>query len=363
MSPIVVAGGGPAGAAAAALLARGGRRVLVVEREAGPTHKVCGEFLGGPALASLARLGIDVAGLGASPIDRVRVVRGRTVAEAPLGFKGAGLSRHAMDEALLRRAVADGAEILRGAAIRSLSDSALEVDGAGRIEGSALVLATGKHEMRGAKRALVRPAEDLVGFKTHLRLSPAQTEALRGAIELILFPDSYAGLQMVEGGEANLCLLTDRARFQRAGATWDGLLADLLAESPHLRARLGDATAWPKPLAISRVPYGFVHRESEGPGTPAVFRLGDQMGVIPSLAGEGMAIALHSAFVASACLLENGSASAYHAAMRRSVTRPIRVASALYRCGRARVGQGMMMATMRAWPGALRALAAATRVG
>jgi len=354
----VIAGGGPAGAAAACVLARGGRRVVVVERDVGPTHKVCGEFLGGPALAALARIGVDVEALGASPISRVRLVRGRAVAEANLGFAGAGLSRHAMDEALLRQAARAGAEILRGHTVRAADEGAIEVDGAGRIEGAALLLANGKHELRGTRRELARPADDLVGFKTHLRLTPAQTDALRGAIELVLFPDAYAGLQMVERGHANLCLLTDRARFVRAGATWDGLLADLLAESPHLRARIADATAWPKPLAIARVPYGYVY---DGDG--AAFRLGDQMGVIPSLAGEGMAIALHSGLLAGTCVLADAPARQYHERMRRTVTRPIRIASALYRGGRSRMAQAMMMATLRAWPGGLRALAAATRVG
>lgn len=363
MTPVLVAGGGPAGAAAAAVLARAGRRVVVVERETGPAHKVCGEFLGGPALAALARLGVDVAALGAAPINHVRVVSGTKVAEAPLGFAGAGLSRRALDEALLRRAALDGAEILRGHTIRAAAEAeSLEVEGAGRIAGAALLLATGKHELRGARRVLARPAEDLVGFKTHLRPRPEQAVALRGAIELVLFADAYAGLQMIEDGQANLCLLADRARFQRAGSTWEGLLAGLLAESPHLRARLEEAAFWPRPLAIARVPYGYVHdpdRESDG----KIYRLGDQMGVIPSLAGEGMAIALHSGLLAATCLLEGGSAAAYHARMRRAVRRPIRVACTLYRIGRNRAGQAAMMAALRGWPGALAALAAATRVG
>jgi flavin-dependent dehydrogenase len=358
MRPVVIAGGGPAGAAAAALLARGGRRVVVVEREAGPAHKVCGEFLGGPALAALARVGIDVGKLGASPIDRVRVVRGSRVVEAPLGFAAAGLSRYAMDEALLAQAAAEGAEIVRGKTIRATTDNSVDVDDAGQIEGAALLLATGKHELRGAKRALARPAEDLVGFKTHLRLTPQQTAALQGAIELILFADGYAGLQMIEGGKANLCLLASRKRFIAAGATWDGLQTDLLADSPHLRTRLQGATAWPKPLAIARVPYGYVYQ-----GQDTAFRLGDQMGVIPSLAGEGMAIALHSAAMAARCVLEGGAAASYHAQMRRDVTRPIRVASALYRVGRVPVGQRIMMTALRAWPRALSTLAAATRTG
>ena len=45
MSEAVVIGGGLAGGAVATLLARAGREVTLIEREASPVDKVCGEFL------------------------------------------------------------------------------------------------------------------------------------------------------------------------------------------------------------------------------------------------------------------------------------------------------------------------------
>ena len=52
-----VVGAGPAGSAAAILLARAGRKVLLVEKDTFPRHKVCGEFLSSDALPLLERLG------------------------------------------------------------------------------------------------------------------------------------------------------------------------------------------------------------------------------------------------------------------------------------------------------------------
>ena len=70
---VLVLGGGVAGCAASIALARKGRSVTLIEREPAPRHKVCGEFLSGEALEDLHALGIDVASLGAAPIDNVRL--------------------------------------------------------------------------------------------------------------------------------------------------------------------------------------------------------------------------------------------------------------------------------------------------
>ena len=82
----VVVGGGLAGSGAAIQLARAGRDVVLIEREAQAQHKVCGEFLSREALRYLELLGIDVAGLGAVPIDAVRLAGRSDVNEATLPF-------------------------------------------------------------------------------------------------------------------------------------------------------------------------------------------------------------------------------------------------------------------------------------
>ncbi|MEJ1976342.1 MAG: FAD-dependent monooxygenase [Acetobacteraceae bacterium] len=122
VSPVVVAGGGPAGAAAACLLARAGRPVMLLERDAGPRHKICGEFLSREALVYLGGLGIDVAALGAADIPAMRLVHRGRAAESALPFRGAGLSRLALDEALLRRAESLGAAVHRGVRVRSVAE-------------------------------------------------------------------------------------------------------------------------------------------------------------------------------------------------------------------------------------------------
>jgi 2-polyprenyl-6-methoxyphenol hydroxylase-like FAD-dependent oxidoreductase len=105
-SPVVVAGSGLAGAAAAAGLAQAGVEVTLIEREAGPVHRICGEFLSTEAQEYLAKLGLDVGALGGAPISRLRLVRGNEAVAAALPFRGIGLSRFTLDEALLNHAAA-----------------------------------------------------------------------------------------------------------------------------------------------------------------------------------------------------------------------------------------------------------------
>ncbi len=349
----LIAGGGVAGAAAACLLGPG---AVLIERETAAHDKICGEFLSWEAQDYAARLGLDLQGLGGAEITRVRLVHGSRVAAAALPFRALGLSRRVLDAALLERAEALGATVLRGHAVRSFADGALHVEGQGWMRAPSVFLATGKHDLRGLRRDAA-PGDALVGLKMYLRLDPVQHAALAGHIEVLLFRGGYAGLQLVEGGRANLCLLLDRVRFEAAGRSWDGVAALLGAECPHLAARLRGATALlDRPLSIFRVPYGFVH--APGPADdPGVFRLGDQMGVIPSFCGDGVSIALHSAFAAVAA---RGDARAYHARMRAEAGRPIRLASRLYWLGQQ--APGLVAMAAQGWPGALRWIARLTRL-
>ncbi len=362
---IAIAGAGPAGSAAAILLAGAGRDVALVERDRTPTHKVCGEFISREAVADLESLGLDLPALGAQRIDRMRLIRGPRVVETALPFVAASLTRRTLDAALQARAVSCGATLHRGRTVRALHAHALTLDGDEHLPADAVLLATGKHDLRAHRRAASAPP--LVGFKTYWRLSPAQSAALAGHVEVLLFPrtgrtdagGTYGGLQPVEAGAANLCLLVSRARLDAAAGRWDAVLDALCADSPHLRARLDGATPLlERPLTIAGVPYGFVHRGPAG----GLFRLGDQACVIPSFSGDGMAIALHSARLAARVILAGGTPDDHARRLRADVARPMRVARTLYALGRTGAGQGALVAACAMWPGVIRAAALGTRV-
>ncbi len=356
MTRTIIIGGGLAGTAAAARLAALGERPVLFEREAEAHDKICGEFLSVEAGRHLAALGFDVPALGGARIDTVRIHAGSRTAAARLPFVATGVSRRRLDDALLDFARRQGANVQRGVAVRRL-DPGRVVTALGDLPADRILLATGKHELRGQARDRRGTIDDLIGFKQYFRVAPALQASLSGAVEVTAFDGGYAGVQRIEGGLINLCLLVSRARFATLGS-WEALFTVLLRE-PGLAA-LGDAEAvLAKPLTISNVPYGFVRRAR---GDDPLYRLGDQAAVIPSFCGDGMAIALHSGRLAADMAAAGATPAAFQARLAGDVARQVRLATMLQRFATSRLGRFALIAGLAAAPAALATLARWTRV-
>lgn len=326
---------------------------VLIERAPGERDLVCGGFLGWDCIAELKKLGLDPVTLGAKPIHRLRLVSGGSVVEAALPMVAAGLSRRRLDATLLRMAEEAGAAVLRGRAARALEGHKLRLDDGEEMEGDAIFLATGKHELRGAARAIgKRPVS--VGLRTALAPSVELARDLAGTIELHLYDGGYAGLLLQEDGAVNLCLTAARNRFADGP---EALVAALAKEAPMLGERIGGARLeWE---AIAGVPYGWRARATE----PGLYRIGDQAAVIASLAGDGIAVALASgAAAASACLHGDGpGARAYQKAFARRAGRPLAVAETLRHMAEAPLRRRLLMRLAKV-PGLAGAAARLTRI-
>ncbi len=358
---VLIVGGGLAGSAAAILLARAGRKVVLVERESQPQHKVCGEFLSQEALMYLRQLGVDVEGLGAVAIRSVRLAGCEGVSEAVLPFAAMSLTRRRLDEELLRVAESAGATVLRGCRVNGVQRSgegwAAVTDGAKTLSAAAAFLATGKHDLHARARPKGKQP-DLVAFKMYWRLSPQQAAALAGHVELVLYDGGYAGLQPVEEGAANLCCLVQRAELQRLGGRWEGLLAAMQRDCALLRERLqGAVPLLEKPLAISSIPYGYVREASDG-----LWALGDQAAVIPSFTGDGMSIALHSGYLAAEMYLRGDNAERFQKRLQGELTRQVGFATMVSRGLVWQPSRNVFLAAVKTWPGLLGVVARRTRI-
>ena len=226
---VLILGGGVAGCAASIALARKGRSVTLIEREPTPRHKVCGEFLSGEALEDLHALGIDVASLGAVPLNHVRLAVAGRAAEAPLPFPAASLTRKVLDTALIAEAIAAGVHLKQGRSVQSLSRIEgdlwqAKLDDGTSLEAPTAFLATGKHDLRGHGRP--KDAHHWVGFKMYYRLTGAQTADLADASELTLYPGGYGGIQPVEDGKTNFCCVVQKKYFASAGLRWESSSAE-----------------------------------------------------------------------------------------------------------------------------------------
>ncbi|MEH3035250.1 MAG: FAD-dependent monooxygenase [Sphingomonas adhaesiva] len=304
MTPLIL-GGGPAGAAAAIVLARAGIRATVLERHRDTGDALCGGFLSWRTLDALAALGIERDRLSVERITRVRLFAGGRMAEARLPAPAIAVSRRHLDTLLIDHAAALGTGVERGVAVRAVEEGTIRTADGATLTPETLFLATGKHDVRGAARpADARGSDPTLGLRQRRSRCVTLDRLVGDAIELHLFDRGYAGIARQEDGSTNICLAVHRSRLDAAGDP-ARLLAELADDAPALGDRLyaGDGSAVE---AVANVPYGW----RATAGVSGRFRLGDQAAVIPSLAGEGMGIALASGASAASAWLAGGANAA-----------------------------------------------------
>lgn len=301
----IAIGGGLAGSAFALELARHGKRVAIIERTPAAQLKVCGDFLSREAQDLLTYLGLDVTGLGATQISRLRLAVGERTASAPLPFEAAGLSRLRLDEVLLTHTQSAGTEIIRGESATALDPATGHVSvsvGKTTYTATSVALATGKHNLRGWPRA----QGSMTAFKVMAELAPAATRALQDVVQLVTYRGGYIGACNIEDGQATFCWLMDAQGMRDVGAEWSAHLAYIAHQSSHIGDLLEGATYLSeRPAAVSAIPYGYRRRAVIAPN---VYPIGDQLSVIPSYTGDGTSLALSSGMSAARAVIAGQTA-------------------------------------------------------
>ena len=307
---VVVVGAGLSGSGIAAALAQRGWDVLLIERDRFPRHKVCGEFLSPEAQHSLQTLGVlgDVAALGPVPLHGAAITTpGGATLEMALPADAWGLSRHALDARLATAVERCGGEVWQGASVTHTTQDGdayriqvrLSAE-LGRmqtcsIQARAVIMACGRHSSDAlpprntAQGADKRGWRNCVGLKVHY-----QNVLMDPRVELYLFPGGYVGINPVEGGRANVCVLITYAAFQAAGKSLPCVLEIVAARHPTFARRLHGACAVAE-SECAVAPVDTQRQPAPWDADSAVACLGDTAAMIPPLAGDGMAMALRSA--------------------------------------------------------------------
>ncbi len=359
----LVIGAGPAGAAAATVLAQAGARVLLCEAGRLPRHRLCGEFVSPEARTDLEALGIDLEGLGAVPIRSASVVSRGAMANALLPAAAFGISRFILDAALVRNAVAQGAELRTETHATDWTGDfqhGFEVELAGataaRVRARVVVGAFGKHLQRTPGRAT------RVGLKEH-RIGaipgPAQ-------VQLDAFPGGYVGVAPIGASRFNVCLVAraDVVRRHR-GAGAAGVLAAIAARVPRLAALYAATTPDPASrTSESELVFGVRHPLWRG-----VLLAGDAAAPPHPLSGDGIAMALRSGRLAAehaiTCLQAECTAPAtqlaYERAWRREFAARLRWDSLLHAALERPAIITPVVHALGHWPRAFDALIARTR--
>lgn len=289
---VAIVGAGPAGSTLAALLAQRGLAVALIDRDAFPRDKLCGEFLSYDALPIADLLGIDLS--AAPPISRCRIVSRRRTYEFEFPHAARGVSRLFLDDALHRRAVAAGAKAITATATAVTRHRVTTEEG--EIAARVVVGAWGRWGRFDQQlgRAFVHDRTHRnFGFKRHYRGDATD------AIELYSFARGYLGVAAVEGGITNICGLVHADRIAHLKGRWDAFVEMIRAEEPRLDAMYARHEPAQEGF-LSSEPVIFRGRACVEGG---IFMLGDASGIIDPLTGNGMAMAMQSALVAAPFIL------------------------------------------------------------
>ena len=355
-TPMIV-GAGPAGCAAAIALAREGVAAVLLDRDQEARDQLCGGFLSWRTVAQLRELGIEPTRLGARRVDRLVLFSRHREAGLSLLEPSWGLSRRALDSELRRLADGEGAQL---EVDQARATEGLRVIGQRREwTGNGLFLATGKHDLRGLARSR-RASDPALGLRFRLPASAERERLLAGSIELHLLDHGYAGIVLQEDGTANVCLAVRKSLLTEAGSEPAHLLAKLADAHPTFAQRLGADWASAQIETIGSVPYGWIARSP----APGLFRLGDQAAVIPSLAGEGISIALASGAAAARHWLAHGAAGAvsYQREIAARAAAPVRAAKVAWALAERPAAAALGIEIAKRFPPVLRALMTFSRI-
>ena len=292
---VIIIGGGLAGLTSAIHLSKAGLKILLIEKNEFPKHKVCGEYISNEVLPYFQWLGLNIAELNPSNISKIQfsVSSGKEINQRlPLG--GFGISRYTLDHYLYQKAVANGCQIIQDTVsnikfeqekFTILTNNKLELN-------SKIVLgAFGKRSNLDLKlnRDFIQKKAPWLAVKAHY--SGGFPDDLVG---LHNFKGGYCGVSKVENDIINICYLVNYETFKQY-KNIEEFQSKVMDKNPHLKAVFENCVlTFEKPLTISQISF-----EKKETVENHILMIGDTAGLIHPLCGNGMAMAIHSAKIAS----------------------------------------------------------------
>lgn len=377
----VIAGAGPAGSSAAIFLARAGWRVALVEKQKFPRRKVCGECLSATNLPLLKALGVDAefAALAGPELRRVALMQGPhcvvdTLPPVHGGTSrwGRALGREKLDALLLSQARLAGVQVMQPWALQRFEGEpgkwhcevrAVDTRTVLTLHAPVAIDAHGSWEPLPFERARQPSAvSDLLAFKANF--SGASLPS--GLLPVLSFPGGYGGMVMADQGLLTLacCVRRDRLealRLASPGVSAGDVLETLLQrECSGVEVALRTALRIGPWLASGPLAIGTRLRADD-----PVFRIGNAAGEAHPIIGEGMSMALQSAWLLSTHLTSGERTSLQDTGWQRAVGKAyvgdwhrqfagrLRWSSALAHLAMRPRLASPLMTLIRIWPGLL----------
>lgn len=272
MKPITIVGGGLAGLTLGIALRREGVPVTLHEAGQYPRHRVCGEFLSGCGVEILRELGVYETALaaGAREAKTLKFFSGDTgtpIVDMP--EPALCISRYRLDALLADAFIKHGGVLQTGSRYSSGF-------------GVGIIQATGRQVQADVS------GWRWLGIKAH-----ALNLALEADLEMHLAEDAYVGLCRVEGERVNVCgLFRTKEAVPDLKRTWEKWLAGACGRA--LTKKLPDIIFDKESLCVvAGLPVKSFQNSDTG-----VFSVGDAVTMIPPVTGNGMSLAIESAWKA-----------------------------------------------------------------
>jgi flavin-dependent dehydrogenase len=292
---VSIVGGGLAGLVAAIDLLNRNFDVIVFEKNEYPKHKVCGEFISNEVLPYLKELGLDIEFLQPTKINKTELSThsGKTI-ETKLPLGGFGLSRYILDNYLYEKVIELGGKVVKNTVTSiNFSDNIFTISTqSNEIFTSKVILgAFGKRSNLDIelKRKFIKQKSPWLAVKAHYSGSfPNDLVGLHN------FKGGYCGVSKVEKDIINICYLVQFESFKEYKNIND-FQENVMYKNKNLEEILKKSKMlFEIPLTISQISF-----ENKPKVENHILMLGDAAGLIHPLCGNGMAMAIHSAKIAS----------------------------------------------------------------
>ena len=296
---VIIIGGGLAGLCNAIHISKLGKKVVLIEKNEYPKHKVCGEYISNEVLPYFGFLDINPFDFGAVKIKNFQLSTTKSKlisARLPLG--GFGISRHQLDFVLLEKAQENGVTILKDTVLNiKFSNDVFSVETKENktLSSKITIGAFGKRSLLDVKmeRKFIQKKAPYLGVKIHVRGDfPEDLVALHN------FKGGYCGVSKVENNAINLCYITNYTSFKKYKNIED-FQEQVVFKNKFLKGIFQNSEAvFEKPLTISQISF-----ETKKPIENHILMCGDSAGMIHPLCGNGMSMAIQSAQLASVLIL------------------------------------------------------------
>jgi flavin-dependent dehydrogenase len=288
---LIVAGAGPAGAACAITAARGGARVLLLEKDRFPRHKVCGEFVSPESLGLLEWLLGNNLFRAHAAVHGSRLFYREHTAILPVTPPARSVARAELDFELLQAARNAGVRAEEGVTIQKAEERGgfTVSTSSGPFTARAVVNASGRWSQLTQRTHANAPGkepgqEKWLGLKAHFtEVNPP------ASVDLYFFDGGYCGVTPMAGNTVNACAMV-RAEVARS-------LEDVLRLHPALDRRSRSWQPLMSPLTTSGLHFHPPETEAGG-----LLLAGDAAAFIDPYTGDGISLALHSGSMAARAL-------------------------------------------------------------